>query len=177
MANILQTIFSNYFFNEICNVLIQISLKYVPKDATDNMPALVQIMDWHWTGNKPLSEPMMAYFTDAYVYASLSLNELTINSLPLAPGRFEWNFKSEFLKLILVIDGQGISCEIALRWMPLDLTDDKSTLIKVMAWCHQTTSHYLSQCWSRSMSPFGVTKPQWVNDSFSSQFYLSCEVN
>ena len=23
-------------------------------------------------------------------------------------------------------------------------------------------SHYLSQCWSRSMSPNGVTRPQWV---------------
>ena len=29
-------------------------------------------------------------------------------------------------------DGWGISCEIALRWMSLYLTDDKSTLIQVM---------------------------------------------
>ena len=61
-------------------------------------------------------------------------------------------------------DGWGISCKIALRWMPLDLTDDKSTLIQVMAWCLQATSHYLSQCWPRSLSPYGVTRPQWVND-------------
>ena len=59
--------------------------------------------------------------------------------------------------------GWGTSCEIALRWMPLDLTGDKSTLVQVMAWCPQATSHYLSQCWPRSMSPNGVTKPQWVN--------------
>ena len=32
-----------------------------------------------------------------------------------------------------------------------------------MAWCHQATSHYLSQCWPSSMSPYGVTRPQWVN--------------
>ena len=32
-----------------------------------------------------------------------------------------------------------------------------------MAWCHQATSHYFSQCWPRSMSPYGVTGPQWVN--------------
>ena len=61
----------------------------------------------------------------------------------------------------------GISYEIALRWMPLDLTDDKSTLIQVMAWCLQATSHYLSQCWPRSMSPNGVTRPQWVNASLA----------
>ena len=32
-----------------------------------------------------------------------------------------------------------------------------------MAWCRQATSHYLSQCWLRSMSPYGVTRPQLVN--------------
>ena len=31
-----------------------------------------------------------------------------------------------------------------------------------MAWCRQATSHYLSQCWPRSMLPNGVTRPQWV---------------
>ena len=31
-----------------------------------------------------------------------------------------------------------------------------------MAWCRHASSHYLSQWWSRSMSPCGVTKPQWV---------------
>ena len=48
--------------------------------------------------------------------------------------------------------------------MPLDLTDDKSTLVQVMAWCRQATCHYLSQCWPRSMSSNGVTRPQWVNN-------------
>ena len=27
-----------------------------------------------------------------------------------------------------------------------------------MTWCRQATSHYLSQCWPRSMSPYGVTR-------------------
>ena len=81
----------------------------------------------------------------------------------LAPGRFEWHFRRVIFKLILVIDGWIISCEIAVRWMSLDLTDDKSTLVQVMAWGHQAPSHYLSQCWHRSMSPYGVTRPQWVN--------------
>ena len=31
-----------------------------------------------------------------------------------------------------------------------------------MAWCRQATSHYLSKCWPRSLSPNGVTMPQWV---------------
>ena len=81
----------------------------------------------------------------------------------LAPGKFEWNFRHLIFQIISVLDGWGISCELALRWMSLDLTDDKSTLVQVMAWCRQATSHYLSQCWLRSLSPYGVTRPQWVN--------------
>ena len=53
----------------------------------------------------------------------------------------------------------------ALRLMPEKLTDDKSTLVQVMAWCRQATSHYLSQCWPSSMSPYGVTRAQWVNQN------------
>ena len=66
-------------------------------------------------------------------------------------------------KQISVIDGWGISCEIALIWMSVDFADDQATLVQVMAWCRQATSHYLNQCWPRSLSPYGVTKPQWVN--------------
>ena len=62
-----------------------------------------------------------------------------------------------------MIDGCGVLCQIALMWMSMDLTDDKSTLVQVMAWCRQATSHYLSQCWPRSMSPSGITRPQRVN--------------
>ena len=65
-------------------------------------------------------------------------------------------------KLILVNGGWGIYYETAFRWMLLDLTDDKSTLVQVMTWCRQAKSHYLSQCWLRSMSPNGVTRPQRV---------------
>ena len=76
----------------------------------------------------------------------------------LSPGRFERNLRRVIFKLILMIGGWGIFCEIALRWM-----SDKSTLVQVMAWCRQATSHYLSQRWPRSMSSYGVTRPQWVN--------------
>ena len=73
----------------------------------------------------------------------------------------------------LVVNGWGISCETALIWVSLDHTCDKSTLVQVMAWCRQATSHYLGQCWSISMSPYGVTKPQWVKINHSWN-YCSC---
>ena len=95
--------------------------------------------------------------------------DVILNSLAL--GRFQFNFRSVIFKLILVNDGWGISYEIALRWMPPDCTDDKSTLVQVMAWCRQATSHYLSQCWLRSVPPNGITRPQWAK--FQSWSHLS----
>ena len=46
--------------------------------------------------------------------------------------------------------------------MSLALSENKSTLVQVMAWCRQATSHYLSQCWPRYVLPYGVIRPQWV---------------
>ena len=109
------------------------------------------------------------------------LLSLSFNSL--APGKFEWNFKYLILQIISVIDGWGISCELALGWMSLDITHDKSTLVQVMAWCRQATSHYLSQCWLRSLSPYGITRPQWVKTganqiiSWMSICYSSVKIN
>ena len=39
----------------------------------------------------------------------------------LTPGKFEWKFRYVIFKQILVIDGWGISCEVALIWMSLGL--------------------------------------------------------
>ena len=56
----------SYQIPQIC-LIILISLKFVPKGAIDNKPALVQVMAWHGTGAKPLPEPMLTQFTDAYI--------------------------------------------------------------------------------------------------------------
>ena len=34
-----------------------------------------------------------------------------------------------------------------------------------MAWCRQATSHYLGQCWPRSMSSYDVTRPHCVDQA------------
>ena len=47
-------------FEENYCILIKIPLKYVPNGLINTIPALVQIMAWHRSGDKPLSEPMMA---------------------------------------------------------------------------------------------------------------------
>ena len=61
-----------------------------------------------------------------------------------------------------------------MKWFSPDLTDQKSTLIQEMAWCHQATSHYLNQCWSKFLQPYGVTRPQWVINVLSEMHLFSC---
>ena len=60
-------IFKWIFVNENVWILIKVSLKFVPKGSIDNNPAPVQIMAWRRIGDKPLSEPMLTWFTDAYM--------------------------------------------------------------------------------------------------------------
>ena len=93
------------------------------------------------------------------IYASLDLK--WGNSLD--PGRCGSSFKSAISKCPLHINFMSNYCVIDLRWIQQNTFDDKSILVQVMAWCHQATSHYLSQYWPRSSSPYGITRPQWVN--------------
>ena len=67
-------IFKCNFLNESVWIPIKSSLKFVPQGPVNNIPALVQIMFWRWTGERPLSEPMMTHFSDAYMRHSASMN-------------------------------------------------------------------------------------------------------
>ena len=59
--------FKCIFLNESDRIPIPISLTFDPRSSVDNKPALVQVMAWHRTGDKPLPEPILAHFTDAYM--------------------------------------------------------------------------------------------------------------
>ena len=110
------------------------------------------------------------------MYFFIKFSELHLNSL--APGRLESNVREVIFKPMLVIDGWGIPCKIALRCMSLDLTDNKSTMNQVMAWCHHATSHYLSQCSHKSMSPHGVTWPlcKQIYTNFNQFLWYTCRL-
>ena len=66
---------------------------------------------------------------------------------------------------------------IILRWMPQNLTNEKSTLVQVMAWCRKATSHCLNQCWFRTLSAYGVTRPQLVTLTYHWKGYSSSSNN
>ena len=110
-----------YLKERLC-ILIKI-LKFVTKALTDHKSSLA----WRQAITQTNDDK-----DQWHNMASLGYNELT--HWPL--GNLNEIFRHVIFKQILVIDGWGISCEIALRWMWLNLTDDKSMLVWVMAWYH-----------------------------------------
>ena len=62
------------FLNENVQISIKISLRFLPKGPIDDIPVLVQVMAWHWPGDKPLSVPMIVEFNDAYMRHSASVS-------------------------------------------------------------------------------------------------------
>ena len=74
---------------------------------------------------------------------------LNLNSL--APKGYSCDFKN-------VISEHSLLLQIALRWMRGDVIDDCLTLVQVVVWCRQTTSHCLSQCLPR----FEAVKCSWL---------------
>ena len=76
--NILECILLN---ENVC-ILIEILLKFVPNGPINNIPALDEKMDWHQPGNRPLSEPMMASFTDTFMCHSAWIINLAFWEYP-----------------------------------------------------------------------------------------------
>ena len=59
--------FECIFLNENDRIPFWISLKFVSRSPIDSKPALVQVMAWRQTGDKPLFELMLIQFTDVYM--------------------------------------------------------------------------------------------------------------
>ena len=92
--------FQCIFLIENFLILNEISLKYVPYGPVDNMAALVQIMAWRRTGDRPLSEPMLVCFIDAYMRHSTSMSQsaVTLHNCSV----YRWTCVAQFLYEFLV---------------------------------------------------------------------------
>ena len=66
-------IFKWIFLYDSIYISIKISLKFVPQGPINNIPGLVQIMAWRLTGDKSLSETILAFVGDAYMRHSASM--------------------------------------------------------------------------------------------------------
>ena len=89
----------------------------------------------------------------------------------IVPWGWGFDFECFIFKYIVVIIFLSISITMTIMWMMQYPINEKTTLVQVMAWCHQATSHFLSQHWSITMSLHGATSPQWVKLEFSHPNY------
>ena len=122
------------------------------------MPFLSLISLWY---KFVLPKNTMRYLQPLLIYErhSLPLSHQGVNSL--APGKCGNNLKNVIPDHMLWKELKDISNKIALLWMPSNTFDDKSTVVQVMACCHQAPSHYLSHCWPRSMASLGQNELIW----------------
>ena len=84
---------------------------------------------------------------------------------------FKRAYKNKSLKIwFQMINFVSTSCAFLWNCTGMEANNLDSALVQVMAWWYQAPSHYLRQCCYRSMSPNGVTKPQWLNCSYTGQW-------
>ena len=91
------------------------------------------------------------------------LSESTsINWWPLSTTLTHWPLGdvAVILKVWFSKSLQRIVAWAVTVWLPQELINEKSILVQVMTWCCQQMSHYLSQCWPRSMPTYGITRLQ-----------------
>ena len=74
MAIFLMTPSNAYSWMKNAAFFIEMPWKFVPNNPTDNNPVMNQIMAWCQTGDKPLTEPMVPWLTDAVICHSASMS-------------------------------------------------------------------------------------------------------
>ena len=77
-------LFKWIFMNEKFCILNQISPKFPPKGSIDNKSILVQIIAWCQTGDKPLPEPILTQFLNAYIRLLREMSERRHASMNVA---------------------------------------------------------------------------------------------
>ena len=110
-------ILKHNFVDENVQLLIKISLNIIPYGPIENNPALVQIMACHQIGDKPLSEPVMVLFGDAYMCLSDELTDCwwIKFSLFFFPIMISYHIIYEFTYWLTVAYRQHMS-DLAQHW-------------------------------------------------------------
>ena len=111
-----------------------------------------QAGDWH---QMKATGPFGILWTDEYLQVVMTSQNIDLQELQIL-------LKEGGFKLILAINTLSIFCEIPIRWIQHH-TGHQSTMVQAMAWCRQAKCHYMSQCLLRSLAPYGVTRPQWID--------------
>ena len=84
--------------------------------------------------------------------------EVISNFIAYKGVAYIWGLMASIFKLISRIDILSTSCEIGLRWVPWE---PPWWQVQVMVWCFPATA-IICQSWTRSMWPYGIIVPQWI---------------
>ena len=141
-------IFICIFLNENIRIAINISLSFVPKGPIDNIPTLVQIMAWRWSGDKPLSEPMMV---SLLMHICLTRPQWVNTSRPRQNGR---HLADDIFKCIFLNANVWIPIKISLKFVPKGQISNIPALVQIMAWCRPGNKSL-----SEPMTHICVTRP------------------
>ena len=115
-------IFKRIFFS-VVQILIKISLKFVPKGPINNILALVQVMAWRCPGNKPLSEPMLvSLLTHVYVTRPQWVNTS-------GPEQYGHYFADSICNCIFLNECNYILIQISLKFIHKCLVYKKTALV------------------------------------------------
>ena len=132
--------------------------------------SLFQVKSYHLFTAKPLLEPMLIYHQlEPYERTSvnfeskheiflsrkciwkcclLHVSHFVFPQFVKATTPTPLDFKSYFISM------PPKACDLGSHFLinniQISIAAFTSTLVEVMAWCHQAPSHYLSQCWPRS---------------------------
>ena len=114
-------IFKGIFLNENVWISIKISLKFVPKGPINNIPALVKIIAWRRSGDKPLSEPMMV--------------RLPTHICVTRPQWWQRSVHKSGSYIICILTPYTVMC---LNWKINDHVSTENMYIQSMSLCAQT---------------------------------------
>ena len=117
-------IFKCVFLNENIWTLLKISLKFVPNVRIKNIPALIQIMAWCWSGDKPLSERMMVrLLTYICVTRPQWVNEISIiSTLELFKEHYYHSFATIFIPFNFILSRKFFLTRCHFRWDGIKLS-------------------------------------------------------
>ena len=72
-------------------------------------------------------------------------------------------FPDDKFKCISFDENVWISLKMSMKFVPKVRINNITSLVLIMAWCGQATSHYLNQWWFILLTHICVTWPRWVN--------------
>ena len=144
------------FLNENVLISINISLKFIPKGPINNIPALVQIMAWRRSSDKPLSESIMISLpTHICVTRPQWVNTSR-------PRQSDHHFADDSFKCIVLNENVWILIKISLNFAPEGPMNNIPALVQIMAWHHPGDKPLSEPMMVNLPTHIYVTRPQWV---------------